>query len=87
MPTVPLAEDQGGPKGTWRFWRPVLPWSCCYTNHLSHTEGLVISCRQIREKPLARRAGGEIGPDKDIPHVTALIIVKYITDLQLLGLL
>jgi hypothetical protein len=47
----------------------------------------VISCRQIREKPLARRAGGEIGPDKDIPHVTALIIVKYITDLQLLGLL
>jgi fatty acid CoA ligase FadD9 len=28
-----------------------------------------------------------IGPDKDIPHVTAPIIVKYITDLQLLGLL
>jgi fatty acid CoA ligase FadD9 len=29
----------------------------------------------------------KIGPDKDIPHVTAEVIVKYITDLQLLGLL
>jgi fatty acid CoA ligase FadD9 len=29
----------------------------------------------------------KIGPDKDIPHVTAAMIVKYITDLQLLGLL
>jgi fatty acid CoA ligase FadD9 len=29
----------------------------------------------------------KIGPDKDIPHVTAPIIVKYVTDLQLLGLL
>jgi fatty acid CoA ligase FadD9 len=29
----------------------------------------------------------KIGPDKDIPHVTAQIIVKYITNLQLLGLL
>ena len=29
----------------------------------------------------------KIGPEKDIPHVTAEIIVKYITDLQLLGLL
>ena len=29
----------------------------------------------------------KIGPDKDIPHVTPPIIVKYITDLQLLGLL
>jgi fatty acid CoA ligase FadD9 len=29
----------------------------------------------------------KIGPDKDIPHVTAPAIVKYITDLQLLGLL
>ena len=27
------------------------------------------------------------GRDKDIPHVTAPIIVKYITNLQLLGLL
>jgi fatty acid CoA ligase FadD9 len=29
----------------------------------------------------------KIGPDKDIPHVTAAMIIKYITDLQLLGLL
>ncbi|GAF49359.1 carboxylic acid reductase [Rhodococcus wratislaviensis] len=29
----------------------------------------------------------KIGPDKDIPHVVAPIIVKYITNLQLLGLL
>jgi fatty acid CoA ligase FadD9 len=29
----------------------------------------------------------KIGPDKDIPHVTPSVIVKYITDLQLLGLL
>jgi fatty acid CoA ligase FadD9 len=29
----------------------------------------------------------KIGPDKDIPHITAPIIVNYITNLQLLGLL
>ncbi|MDT5138052.1 MAG: fatty acid CoA ligase FadD9 [Mycobacterium sp.] len=29
----------------------------------------------------------KIGPDKDIPHVSAPMIVKYITDLHLLGLL
>jgi fatty acid CoA ligase FadD9 len=29
----------------------------------------------------------KIGPDKDIPHVSAPIIVKYITDLELLGVL
>jgi fatty acid CoA ligase FadD9 len=29
----------------------------------------------------------KIGPDKDIPHVTPAVIIKYITDLQLLGLL
>ncbi|MCW2520401.1 MAG: thioester reductase-like protein, partial [Mycobacterium sp.] len=29
----------------------------------------------------------KIGPDKDIPHVTAPVIVKYIADLQLMGLL
>ena len=29
----------------------------------------------------------KIGPDKDIPHVTPAVIVKYITDLKLLGLL
>lgn len=29
----------------------------------------------------------KIGPDKDIPHVSAPVIAKYATDLQLLGLL
>ena len=29
----------------------------------------------------------KIGPDKDIPHVSPAVIVKYVTDLQLLGLL
>ena len=29
----------------------------------------------------------KIGPDNDIPHVTPEVIVKYVTDLQLLGLL
>ncbi|MCV7278697.1 carboxylic acid reductase [Mycolicibacterium flavescens] len=29
----------------------------------------------------------KIGPDKDIPHVTREVIVKYVTDLQRLGLL
>jgi thioester reductase-like protein len=29
----------------------------------------------------------KIGPDKDIPHVSAPVIMKYVTDLQLLGLL
>ena len=29
----------------------------------------------------------KIGPDKDIPHVTPTVIVKYNIDLQLLGLL
>jgi fatty acid CoA ligase FadD9 len=29
----------------------------------------------------------KIGPDKDIPHVSEPVIVKYITDLQLLELL
>jgi fatty acid CoA ligase FadD9 len=29
----------------------------------------------------------KIGPDKDIPHITAPLIIKYITSLKLLGLL
>jgi fatty acid CoA ligase FadD9 len=29
----------------------------------------------------------KIGPDKDIPHVSRDVIVKYVTDLKLLGLL
>lgn len=29
----------------------------------------------------------KIGPDKDIPHITAALIVKYISNLHMLGLL
>jgi fatty acid CoA ligase FadD9 len=29
----------------------------------------------------------KIGPDKDIPHISAQIIAKYVSDLRLLGLL
>ncbi|WP_407937580.1 amino acid adenylation domain-containing protein [Mycolicibacterium novocastrense] len=29
----------------------------------------------------------KVGPDNDIPHVSAPVIVKYVTDLQMLGLL
>ena len=29
----------------------------------------------------------KIGPNGDIPHVSAAIIIKYVTDLQTLGLL
>lgn len=39
------------------------------------------------EKFRAAVRDAKIGPDRDIPHVSAPVIVKYITDLQLLGLL
>ena len=29
----------------------------------------------------------KIGPDNDIPHVSAPVILKYVTDLELLGIL
>jgi fatty acid CoA ligase FadD9 len=40
-------------------------------------------------KPLLSDALQSIarGPDKDIPHISAPVIVKYITDLELLDLL
>ncbi|WP_343599487.1 carboxylic acid reductase [Mycobacterium sp.] len=39
------------------------------------------------EKFRAAVQDAKIGPDKDIPHVTPAVIVKYVTDLELLGLL
>ena len=40
---------------------------------------------------LADRAGrwivAHIGPDGDIPHITSEVIIKYVTDMQMLGLL
>ncbi len=29
----------------------------------------------------------KIGPDKDIPHMTPQMLVKYVSDLKLLGML
>jgi fatty acid CoA ligase FadD9 len=40
-----------------------------------------------RGTPPPRCRDAKIVPDKDIPHITAPIIIKYITNLQLLGLL
>ena len=44
---------------------------------------------KVDEFQLIRAAVQEakIGPDKDIPHVSREVIVKYATDLELLGLL
>ncbi len=44
------------------------------------------SCRTRRQFRAAVQEA-KIGPDNDIPHVTADVITKYVTDMQLLGLL
>jgi len=45
-------------------------------------------CRIMLASKLRFRPGcPSPNPDKDIPHVTLDVIVKYITDLELLGLL
>jgi thioester reductase-like protein len=43
--------------------------------------------RPATERFRAAVQDAKIGPDKDIPHVPPRIIVKYITNLDLLGLL
>jgi thioester reductase-like protein len=47
------------------------------------------TCRNVAPADHFRAAvqDAKIGPDKDIPHISAPVIVKYITDLELLGLL
>ncbi|HEY0228340.1 MAG TPA: thioester reductase domain-containing protein, partial [Mycobacterium sp.] len=47
------------------------------------THGSYASTQRFR----AAVRGAKIGPDQDIPHIGAAVIVKYVTDLQLLGLL
>ena len=55
------------------------------------TSGPRIRCARKRsDRPNASTAAvqeAKIGPDKDIPHVTAPIVVKCITSLKLMGLL
>ena len=66
----------------------VLPSCCCcaksnYLQPAEPTRGSVAPADRFR----AAVQEAKIGPDNDIPHVSAPIIVKYVTDLQLLGLL
>jgi glycopeptidolipid biosynthesis protein len=55
-------------------------------NHLQPAEPI---CGSVAPADRFRAAVHEakIGPDNDIPHVTAPIITKYVTDLQQMGLL
>jgi fatty acid CoA ligase FadD9 len=60
----------------------VLPLLHYYQEPEKPLRGALASTERFR----AAVQEAKIGPDKDIPHVTAPMIVKYITDLQLLGL-
>ena len=58
---------------------------CCTTTRSPNTRSTGRSRRRTTSgRPCRRRRSG---PDKDIPHLTAPVIVKYVTDLELLGLL
>jgi fatty acid CoA ligase FadD9 len=47
------------------------------------TNGAIASAERFR----CAVQDAKIGPDKDIPHVTPQVIIKYANDLRLLGLL
>ena len=55
--------------------------------HLARVDGRHRSTQRPTDRFRAAVQDAKIGPDKDIPHVSASVIVKYITDLELLGLL
>jgi fatty acid CoA ligase FadD9 len=61
----------------------VLPLLHYYQHPEKPLRGALASTKRFR----AAVQEAKFGPDKDILHVTAELIVKYITDLQLLGLL
>ncbi|HVQ99537.1 MAG TPA: carboxylic acid reductase, partial [Mycobacterium sp.] len=61
----------------------LLPLLHNYQRPEKPTRGSIASTERFR----AAVQDAKIGPDKDIPHVTPPIIVKYISNLQLLGLL
>ena len=61
----------------------VLPLLHNYQQATTPVRGSTVSTKRFR----AAVQGAKLGIDKDIPHVTPEIIVKYITDLELLGLL
>jgi fatty acid CoA ligase FadD9 len=56
-------------------------------HYYQHPEKPLCGALASTERFRAAVQEAKVGPDKDIPHVTAELIVKYITDLQLLGLL
>src|SRR5271166_3281274 len=61
----------------------VLPLLHYYQHPEKPLRGALASAERFR----AAVQEAKVGPDKDIPHITAELIVKYVTDLQLLGLL
>ena len=61
----------------------VLPLLHGYQRAATPVRGSTVSSKRFR----AAVRGAKLGMDEDIPHVTPEIIVKYITDLELLGLL
>jgi fatty acid CoA ligase FadD9 len=60
-----------------------LPLLHSYERPATPISGTIASADRFR----AAVQKAKVGADKDIPHVTAPIIIKYITDLQLFGLL
>jgi len=61
---------------------PLLHYFRQYDRVQMPLDGALASAERFR----AAVQEAKIGPAKDIPHVTPAVIVKYITDLQLLGL-
>jgi thioester reductase-like protein len=61
---------------------PLLPYLPDYDAPQMPLGGAPASAERFR----AAVEEAKIGPDKDIPHITPQVIVKYITNLQLLGL-
>jgi fatty acid CoA ligase FadD9 len=61
----------------------LLPLLHSYERPATPISGTIASTDRFR----AAVQKAKVGADKDIPHVTAPIVIKYITDLQLLGLL
>jgi fatty acid CoA ligase FadD9 len=55
--------------------------------HYQRPEKPILSSMASTERFRSAVQEVKVGPDKDIPHISRPIIVKYITDPQRLGLL
>ena len=60
--------------------------TCTAQTNSSPTPDRAIPLRRPTERFRSAVQDAKIGPGKDIPHVTPEVIVKYLTDLQLLVL-